>query len=480
MAPKKKAAKSGKPGPAKKAKSISENATAVAHDMNTAAESKSDLAKSSNPESVALNVPGTMTVYSSRLHLMTLPPDVFLCVLDFLVGSYDRGFAPEWGYSLKNFSGLAEVSKAFSRVWELLPRARIKIAAHSVNSDAAARVMCNLGVSLQKLDLTVRYNSASEDFALFARTVRGSAKQPFVDIFPKLRLLRLEPTFEKVTLTSKELISFVNIDARKTNMRYGGCFDPDIFGEDLDDSDLWMLPGPSTPCNLDALGTVPPRLTIQCDQIRPSGIFRSIKCINFRQFGDDTVVKNFKKTRLQALTTESIALEGCMAGNLFTNKMLEYMPPTLKMLRMACSPQFNMPCDFPAHLTLTKLVLEHVHFVHPKIGRLPSSLNELVLDISGNCWAEDDVTYDFPTFDITGLPPSLTTLTIVGGDYYDKITCQVIGTWPPGIKTVKLYSINIDSSLANALPAGATLQTLTDSPKEVDDDAGWVFLSDGV
>ncbi len=66
MASKKKAAKSGKRGQAKKAKIISENDTvekaAVAKGMSTEAEPKSDPVKPSSPEAVALNVPGRMTV----------------------------------------------------------------------------------------------------------------------------------------------------------------------------------------------------------------------------------------------------------------------------------------------------------------------------------------------------------------------------------------------------------------------------------
>jgi hypothetical protein len=442
MAPKKKAAKSGKIGLIKKAKIISENATmkkaAVAQDMNTEAEPKSDPVKPSNPEAVALNVPSRMTVYSPHLHLMTLPADMFLYVLDFLVGSWIKSShhsvypdgpwfgAPQWfswtgvGYSLKNFSGLAVVSKAFIPAWKLLPRhAKMQIAAHTVNSDAAARVMCNLGESLEKLDLTVRYNSAKEDFVLFASTLRGSSSP-----------------FAKVALNLY----------------------------------LWMLPGSSAPRN-------PPRLTIKCVQIRPSGTFRSLKCFNLRQLG-----KNGNQTRLQALTT-------CSAGNHFTNKMLEYMPPTLNMLRTTCSPHFNMPCDFPAHLNLTKLVLQHVNFVQPKIGRLPSSLNELVLVISSD-WTEDGTHYEFPTLDITGLPPNLTTLTIAGvledcaSNNTSKVT--IIGTWPPAIKTVKLHCINIDGFLANALPAGAKLersnvhsgQVESSNSEDVDDDASWIFLPD--
>jgi len=284
MAPaKKKATKSGMPSPAKK-KARTDSAlmatiekAPAAQDVNIEEEPKRIAPAKSDPilpEAVVSNVPGNRTSMKERtnLHLLALPPDMFLYMLNFLVGAVTIHYHHNsWntiglkGFSLQNFSGLALVSKDFSRAWELISYA--PIAAHTVNSDAAARVMRKLGARLVKLDLSVWYDSADDDLAVFASTLRGSARQPLnlVDICPKLKILTLKPF---------------------------------SFSDDEDDDDsLWTLPGASTACNLDALGTVPLALFIQCHHIRPKGTFRSFKCIKFSQFGDDLAVKDFKKTR---------------------------------------------------------------------------------------------------------------------------------------------------------------------------------------
>jgi hypothetical protein len=87
------------------------------------------------------------------------------------------------------------------------------ISGYAVHAARHSKPRRNLGVSLQELYLTVRYNSAHEYYAFFASTLRGSSRQPFGDIFPKLKHLRLGPTFEKVALTRIERLRFVGMDA---------------------------------------------------------------------------------------------------------------------------------------------------------------------------------------------------------------------------------------------------------------------------
>jgi hypothetical protein len=106
----------------------------------------------------------------SKRSLCSLPEDVHPLIFEFLVGAktplkdlWGRpvgGHYKRWKDFRRGLKRLPEVCRAFGVVWTLTPK-RIcvskytGIAAHTVNCEAAARVMRKMGARIEELSLTV-------------------------------------------------------------------------------------------------------------------------------------------------------------------------------------------------------------------------------------------------------------------------------------------------------------------------------------
>ena len=332
---------------------------------------------------------------------------------------------------------------------------KIDIASHTVVSDVypveksiysniALRVLQKIGMRTKNLGISVRYTSAASDWTTFTRTLFANTGLNLVDIFPKLESLYIHASLDDIKMSDKALADWIT---KNTGHK------PNCFGR-LTDADLWQLSCPQASLNLDALGEVPIGLRVTVEKVRILSRKGNI-AIEFAEFGDEEALP-LKTSQIRELGTD--ANHGFSVGNGFTNKLLKFMPHTLKTLNLRDSLQFEVPCQFPAGLE--KLVLKHVNFLHPTMEGLPVGLQELIVDISRS-GMKDHIDYNFSTLDITSLPPTITTLKIHGeldGWRYDadpKVT--LIGVWPPAIKQVWLLNMTLSKGLTDSLPKSATI-----------------------
>jgi hypothetical protein len=142
---------------------------------------------------------------------------------------------------------------------------------------------------------------------------------------------------------------------------------------------------------LDHLGTVPEGLKLQLFQLGPPHTFYlRIKNICYSQQFDlqgmEFLFKPLKKTSLRRLEVEGFhAYEVGDRGNMYTNKLLHYLPPSLEQLSLQGIQRFNVPCTFPPNCSnITWLLLSGANFTHNNLSNcLPEGLLHLHIEVEG-------------------------------------------------------------------------------------------------
>ncbi len=281
---------------------------------------------------------------------------------------------------------------------------------------------------LSKLKLEVGFSAVQRDLDIFIANLLASSWTCFADVLPNLKDFELESTFKN---DNKRAL-------HRNIMKMKAGFNRDILITDfathgtLDDSAMFLLPSSKEKFSLQRFVRFPEGMKLRCQTVPYEMLNVAILVLDQPSYLTDKDLRFLKRaTRLQSFQCGSLACEGCSVGNTLTDKLLQYLPPTLLELKIGCSPAFILPtrCRWPPGLQ--KLFVRSIKFCAPSAGLLPDSLQYFGVKFSDGC--EDEEEYPFSNFDVSSLPRGLKLLEVIDSPH-DAF--KITGTAPPLVHTV--------------------------------------------
>jgi len=293
---------------------------------------------------------------------------------------------------------------------------------------------------LSELQIVVRYTTVQHDLDIFVHTLlAGTAATSFADVLPCLKTLSLTNTFQNDNVRAIQRI-FAKCTCKNDDdddFLFGGGSEFARTGY-LDDCHEWMFPVTREKYTLQRFVRFPEGMKLELSQIVPPQDMLNVAILKLCSPSDmtDKDLTSLKRaTSLRSFSCGAMGLEGCFVGNGLTDKLLQHMPPALLELKLDCSPEFVLPtrCRWPAGLQ--KLFLKSIQFSAPSAGRLPDSLQHLVIDLRRG--GEGSSEYPYENFDLSSLPRGLHSLELIGPDQWrqkPKVKCT--GAPPPSVLAV--------------------------------------------